>query len=247
MIKITDLSKKFGDLTALNSLNLEIPKGEFFAFLGPNAAGKTTTIKLLIGLLKPTCGNVYISGYNIQDDYVKAKSLISYIPDFPFLYDKLTGVEFLDFVRKLYPASDNKKQIKMMNELLESFNLIDHKDHLIEFYSHGMRQKLVFASALLHEPQVMVIDEPMVGLDPHSARIVKDILKQRSKQGVTVFLSTHTLSVAEELADRIGIIDQGKLLALGSLSELSKSSGVKGKLEDVFLKITQEEIQNQNA
>ncbi|MFH1061454.1 MAG: ABC transporter ATP-binding protein [Candidatus Omnitrophota bacterium] len=247
MIKIENLSKRFGDLLALDNLNLEIPQGEFFAFLGPNAAGKTTTIKLLTGLLKPTTGTGYICGYNIQTDYVKAKALISYIPDFPFLYDKLTGVEFLDFVMKLYPELNRKKQLLLMDELLSAFGLLDSKDHLIEYYSHGMRQKLVFASALLHNPQVMIIDEPMVGLDPHSSRVVKDILKQKSRQGVTIFLSTHTLSVAEELADRIGIIDKGKLIALGSLDQLSRASGVKGKLEDVFLRITQEDQNNESA
>ncbi|MBU1045204.1 MAG: ABC transporter ATP-binding protein [Candidatus Omnitrophica bacterium] len=247
MIKIENLSKQFGKLMAVDNLNLEIPQGEFFAFLGPNAAGKTTTIKLLIGLLKPTTGTAYICGHNIQTDYIKAKALISYIPDFPFLYDKLTGVEFLDFVMKLYPQSNRKKQLKLMDELLAAFGLADAKNNLIEYYSHGMRQKLVFASALLHEPQVMVIDEPMVGLDPHSSRVVKDILKQKARQGVTIFLSTHTLSVAEELADRIGIIDKGKLLALGSLDQLSRSSGVTGKLEDVFLRITQEEPINGNT
>jgi ABC-2 type transport system ATP-binding protein len=245
MIKIENLSKQFGDLLALDNLNLEIAQGEFFAFLGPNAAGKTTTIKLLTGLLKPTTGTVFICGHNIQTDYVKAKALISYIPDFPFLYDKLTGVEFLDFVMKLYPQPNPKKQQELMHELLAVFSLWDCRNNLIEYYSHGMRQKLVFASALLHDPQVMIIDEPMVGLDPHSSRVVKDILKQKTKQGVTIFLSTHTLSVAEELADRIGIIDKGKLLALGSLEQLSLASGIKGKLEDVFLRITEEDLSDE--
>ncbi len=247
MIKIENLSKQFGKLRAVDNLNLEILQGEFFAFLGPNAAGKTTTIKLLIGLLKPSQGTAYICGHNIQTDYVKAKALISYIPDFPFLYDKLTGTEFLNFVMKLYPQTNQKKQQQLMAELLAAFGLADAKDNLIEYYSHGMRQKLVFASALLHNPQVMIIDEPMVGLDPHSSKLVKDILKQKAKDGVTIFLSTHTLSVAEELADRIGIIDKGKLLALGSLEQLSKTSGVKEKLEDVFLRITEEESINGNT
>lgn len=241
MIKIQNFSKYFGELAAVDSLSLEIPQGECFAFLGPNGAGKTTTIKLLTGLLKPTSGTASICGYDVQQDYIQAKALISYIPDFPFLYDKLSGREFLEFVNGLYPVKDNGKRAAMMNDLLRQFNLERQQHHLIEHYSHGMRQKLVFAAALLHEPQVMIIDEPMVGLDPYSSRLVKDILRQKAKQGVTVFLSTHTLSVAEEVADRIGIIDKGKLVAIGTLSQLSESSGIKGKLEDIFLRITEEE------
>lgn len=243
MIKIEDLTKTYGDLTALDSLSLDIPDGEFFAFLGPNGAGKTTTIKLLTGLLRPTRGTAYICGHNIEREYIKAKSLISYIPDFPFLYDKLTGREFLDFVAKLYPEHLGPEQDALTNELLYQFALEAQQHNLIESYSHGMRQKVVFAAALLHGPRVMVIDEPMVGLDPHSARVVKDILKTRSKEGVTIFLSTHTLSVAEELADRIGIIDRGRLIATGTVSELSESAGVKGRLEDVFLRLTEEDIE----
>ncbi|MBU4305759.1 MAG: ABC transporter ATP-binding protein [Candidatus Omnitrophica bacterium] len=241
MILIENLTKRFGELVAVDALNLEIGTGEFFAFLGPNAAGKTTTIKTLVGLLKPTQGRAQLCGYDIQRDYLKAKTLLSYIPDAPFLYDKLTGAEFLDFVLNLYPSSNREKQMKMKDELLFQFGLDNHKYHLIENYSHGMRQKLVFAAALLHEPKVMIIDEPMVGLDPHSSRIVKDILKQKSRQGVTIFLSTHTLNVAEEIADRIGIIDKGRLIAVGTLEELKVSSGVHGKLEDVFLRLTEEE------
>ena len=243
MIRIEELTKSYGDLTALDSLSLEVPEGEFFAFLGPNGAGKTTTIKLLTGLLRPTSGTAYICGHNIEREYIKAKSLISYIPDFPFLYDKLTGREFLDFVVRLYPGCGGPEQTALRDELLHQFGLETQQHHLIENYSHGMRQKVVFAAALLHKPRVMIIDEPMVGLDPHSARIVKDILKTRSKEGVTIFLSTHTLSVAEELADRIGIIDKGKLIAMGTVSELSESAGIKGKLEDVFLRLTEEDIE----
>ncbi len=241
MIKIENLSKHFGELIAVDRLSIEIPKGEFFAFLGPNAAGKTTTIKLLTGLLKPTSGGASICGYDIQKDYIKAKSLISYIPDFPFLYDKLTGQEFLDFIVQLYPHNRKSQTEELKKELLFIFGLEKDKDHLLEYYSHGMRQKLVFAASLLHDPSVMIIDEPMVGLDPHSAKVVKDILKNKSKEGVTIFLSTHTLSVAEELSDRIGIIDKGKLMAIGTLDSLKSSFDIKGKLEDVFLRITEEE------
>ena len=182
MIKIENLSKHFGDLIAVDSLSIDIPKGEFFAFLGPNAAGKTTTIKLLTGLLKPTSGKASICGYDIQKDYIKAKALISYIPDFPFLYDKLTGREFLDFVIQLYPENNKKQTADLMKELLNIFGLEKHQDHLVEYYSHGMRQKLVFAASLLHNPSVMIIDEPMVGLDPHSGKVVKDILRNNKEK-----------------------------------------------------------------
>ena len=241
MIKIENLSKNFGELAAVNALSLEIPQGECFAFLGPNGAGKTTTIKLLTGLLKPTGGTAYICGYDVQKDYIQAKELISYIPDFPFLYDKLSGREFLEFVGGLYPEKNSAARRSMMNDLLRRFNLERQQHYLIEHYSHGMRQKLVFAAALLHEPRVMIIDEPMVGLDPYSSRLVKDILRQKAESGVTIFLSTHTLSVAEEVADRIGIIDKGKLVAIGTLNQLRESSGIQGKLEDIFLRITEEE------
>lgn len=242
MIKIENLTKRFGELVAVDNLSLEIPQGEIFAFLGPNAAGKTTTIKLLTGLLIPTKGKVYICGFDMQKDYLKAKLLISYIPDLPYLYEKLTGREFLDFVVNLYPSCDRKRQNKLTDELLSQFNLKDDQHHLIEHYSHGMRQKLVFAAAFLHDPKVMIIDEPMVGLDPHCSRIVKNMLKQKAKEGVTIFLSTHVLSVAEELAERIGIIDKGRLLVMGTLKQLSEASGISGKLEDVFLRLTEEEI-----
>ncbi|MFH2138108.1 MAG: ABC transporter ATP-binding protein [Candidatus Omnitrophota bacterium] len=241
MIKTENLTKEFGDLIAVNDLSLDIKEGEFFAFLGPNAAGKTTTIKLLTGLLAPTKGRAYICGYDMQTNYIEAKRLISYIPDFPYLYEKLTAREFLNFVCELYSRQDMKKQQEEISELLSVFGLEEHQHNLVEQYSHGMRQKLVFAASLIHDPRVMIIDEPMVGLDPHSSRVVKDILKKKSKDGVTIFLSTHTLSVAEELADRIAIIDHGKLLAVGTQAELERSSGAKGKLEDIFLRLTEEE------
>lgn len=241
MITIKNLTKKYGDLVAVDDLNLDIAKGEFFAFLGPNAAGKTTTIKLLTGLLKPDIGDIKICSFDVQNEYIKAKKLISYIPDFPFLYDKLTGREFLDFVLRLYEIRIDSETESMIDELLFVFGLEKHQNQLTEYYSHGMRQKLVFVASLIHKPEVMIIDEPMVGLDPHSSKVVKDLLKGKSKQGTTIFLSTHTLSVAEELADRIGIIDQGKLLAIGTLKQLKSSFKVQGKLEDVFLKITEEE------
>jgi len=240
MIKTQNLTKIFNDTIAVDNLNLEIKKGEFFAFLGPNAAGKTTTIKMLTGLIKPTSGRAYIGGYDIQRDYIEARSLISYIPDFPFLYDKLTAKEFVEFVGDIYNV-EKKKLVKDCDMYFELFGLSDYKDHLIEDFSHGMRQKLIFTTAFIHNPKVMIIDEPMVGLDPHSGRLIKDILKAKSREGLTLFVSTHTLSFAEELADTIGIIDKGRLVAIGTVDMLSRLSGVKGKLEDIFLRITEEE------
>ena len=237
MIKTVNLTKKFGEVIAVNNLNLEVKKGELFVFLGPNGAGKTTTIKLITGLLKPTFGEIYIGGFSVQKEYKKVKSIIGYIPDSPFLYEKLTGREFLEFILDIYDMSEKKKKI---DYYLEIFDLKGMEDRLIEEYSHGMRQKLAFASAMIHEPQLLVIDEPMVGLDPKSARLIKELLRKKTKEGVTVFLSTHTLPVAEELADRIGIIDEGRLISIGTFEELKKLAKVEGSLEDVFLKLTEE-------
>lgn len=238
MIKTLNLTKIYGENKAVDNLTLEISPGEFFAFLGPNAAGKTTTIKMLVGLLRPTSGQAFIGGYDIQKQYVQAKALISYIPDVPYLYEKLTGREFLDFVGGLYQLEPTEQK-KRADQLLDMFGLSQSQHQLIEDYSHGMRQKLVMCAAFLHEPKIIIVDEPMVGLDPRSARLVKDVLKQKSKEGVTVFMSTHTLSVAEELADRIGIIDRGKLIATGTMEHLRQISQKSGHLEEIFLELTQ--------
>ncbi len=243
MISIQNLTKKFGQVTAVDKLSLEIPKGELFAFLGPNAAGKTTTIKLMAGLLKPSEGRILVGGHDVSGrDYLKARQLLSYVPDVPYLYEKLTAFEFLYFVARLYNFSprDIEKKAAL---LLDLFGLSSHRDHLTEDFSHGMRQRLIMCAALIHEPQVMLIDEPMVGLDPRSSRLVKDILKAKSKEGMAIFISTHTLPLAEELADRIGIIDQSRLIALGTMETLRQQSGVNGHLEEVFLKLTREVIQ----
>lgn len=242
MIAIQHLTKKFGQITAVDRLTLEIPKGELFAFVGPNAAGKTTTIKLLAGLLKPTEGRILLGGYDVSgQDYLKARELLSYVPDFPYLYEKLTAFEFLYFVAKLYKFSPAQIQ-KKSDELLDLFGLASFRDHLIEDFSHGMRQRLIICAALIHEPQVMLIDEPMVGLDPRSSRLLKDILKAKSREGMTIFFSTHTLSLAEELADRIGIIDRSSLIALGTMEALRKQGGINGHLEEIFLTLTREAI-----
>jgi len=240
MIKIENLGKKFGEVWAVRELNLEVRKSEIFAFLGPNGAGKTTTLKLIAGLLKPTTGSIKIAGYDIQVRHLEVKRLLAYIPDEPYLYEKLTGREFLNFVAELYniPRSERNDKIQ---EFIEYFGMSGYIDDLIQGYSHGMKQRLVFSSAFIHNPQVLLIDEPLVGLDPASARKVKRLLREKADQGLTVFVSTHTLSFAEEIADRIGIIDNGNLVAIGNLDDLKAKSGVEGRLEEVFLKITQEQ------
>ncbi|MGF1656149.1 MAG: ABC transporter ATP-binding protein [Verrucomicrobiales bacterium] len=236
MILAENLTKKFGSLTAVNGLSLKIAEGEFFAFLGPNAAGKTTTIKMLAGLLRPTGGRAVVAGFDVQQEPLKAKRLISYVPDFPFLYDKLTPIEFARFVAGIYEMEPKAAGLKA-EELFEQFHLNTFRHERIESLSHGTRQRVVIATALMHDPKVIVIDEPMVGLDPTHARIVKDEFKKRTRNGVTIFLSTHTLSVAEEMADRIGIINHGKLLALGTVDELRNISRSQGALEQVFLSL----------
>lgn len=240
MIDLIHIVKKFGDLVAVNDLSLEIGRGEFFAVLGPNAAGKTTTIKVLTGLIKPTSGTAKVGGFDVQEQPLDARRLMAYVPDFPFLYDKLTPWEFFRFTGQLFGMPDNTIRAKG-EELTARFNLEQYVNKPVEGLSHGTRQRVAIVSALLHDPQVFVIDEPMVGLDPQHARIVKDVLKERSRNGMTVFLSTHQLSVAEELADRIGIIHKGRLIAMGTPDDLRKQSGEAGALEQVFLSLTAQE------
>jgi ABC-2 type transport system ATP-binding protein len=246
MIQAIDLTKTFGKLIAVERLNIEIKAGEFFCFLGPNGAGKTTTIKMLTGLLRPTSGRALLGGHDIQANPVEAKKLISFVPDSPFLYDKLSPVEFMNFVGQLYDM-DPAAIWSHVPELIEQFNLQEVHNHLIGGLSHGTRQRVAIAAALLHDPKIFIIDEPLVGLDPKSARMVKDTIKQRSRDGCTVLMSTHLLSVAEELADRIGIISHGKLIALGSLDEVRKHHGKNGQLEELFLELTAEEAAERAA
>ena len=240
MIEITHLVKKFGDLVAVNDLSLTVKRGEFFAVLGPNAAGKTTTIKILAGLMKPTSGGAKVCGFDVQTESLEARRRMSYVPDFPFLYEKLTPREFLQFTGQLFQMDDARIGVEA-DKLIARFHLTDFVHKAIEGLSHGTRQRVAIASALLHEPEVFVIDEPMVGLDPQHARVVKDILKERSRAGMTVFVSTHQLSLAEEMADRIGIIHQGRLVAVGTRDELRQQSGVPGPLENAFLALTRDE------
>ncbi len=229
MVIIENLSKSFGDVKAVDNLNLCIKGGEFFCLLGPNGAGKTTTLKLITGLLKPTSGKITIEGYDINKEPIQAKRLLGYIPDIPFLYDKLTPAEFLNFIKDLYGA-DN-----VGNSLLSLFEMENYKDILLEELSHGMRQRICFCAMLLHNPSCIVIDEPMVGLDPKSAHLAKRVLKERSKMGASIILSTHQLSLAEELADRVGIIHRGKLIADDSPLSLK---GLEKSFEEVFLELT---------
>ncbi|HEY2952762.1 MAG TPA: ABC transporter ATP-binding protein [Verrucomicrobiae bacterium] len=240
MIELIHLVKTFGELVAVNDLSLTVARGEFFAVLGPNAAGKTTTIKIVTGLIKPTAGEARVAGFDVQKHPLEIRKRMAYVPDFPFLYDKLTPWEFFRFTGQLFRMTDARIQ-SAGQELISRFNLESYANKTIEGLSHGTRQRTAIVSALLHDPEVFIIDEPMVGLDPQHARIVKDILKERSEAGMTVFLSTHQLSVAEELADRIGIIHQGRLVAVGTRDELRRQSGAAGPLEQSFLALTRQE------
>lgn len=237
MIELDQLVKKFGTLTAVDHVSLKIARGEFFAVLGPNAAGKTTMIKLLTGLIKPTTGCSRICGFDIQAQPLEARKRLAYVPDYPFLYDKLTAREFFRFVGQLFKLEAARIE-KNSEELVARFHLAEYVDRSLEGLSHGTRQRVAIVAALLHDPEVFVIDEPMVGLDPQHARVVKDVLKERSMAGMTVLVSTHQLSIAEEMADRIGIINGGKLIAVGTRDELRTQSGSSGQLEDIFLSLT---------
>jgi len=233
MIEIEDLTMRFGDLCAVDQLNLSIPQGQLFAFLGPNGAGKTTTIKMLTGLLKPTSGRIRICGHDNFTSPIDAKSVIGYVPDVAIFYEKLTPTEYLRFIADLYALSADETR-QRSGDLLEKFGLVEYSVERIENLSHGTCQRLAIAGALLHEPKVIIIDEPMIGLDPIHARIVKDELSARRNAGVTVLMSTHLLNIAEELADRVGIIYQGKMVALGTTGELRAQAGG-AELEQIFL------------
>ncbi len=239
MIELEGLTKRFGDLTAVDHVDLVVPPGEFFVFLGPNGAGKTTTIKMIAGLLRPTEGRAVLCGHDVQADYIAAKSLLSYVPDEPFLYDKLTGREFLEFVGAMYGVGRERTQERIA-EMTELFELGGFIDELAETYSHGMKQRVVVSAALLHEPKVIVIDEPMVGLDPKGANTLKTVLRTMAQQGVTIFMSTHTLAVAEQTADRIGILRSGRIIALGTLEEVYGAARTEKRLEEAFLRLTEE-------
>jgi ABC-2 type transport system ATP-binding protein len=238
MLRLEGVVKRYGGFTAVAGLDLSVRRGEIFGFLGPNGAGKTTTIRMVAGVLQPTSGRILVGGNDLSKEAEIAKQRIGYIPDRPFLYEKLSGGEFLRFVAGLW-GKDGQATEDRANRLLELFNLRDWKDALIESYSHGMRQKILISSALVHQPELIVVDEPMVGLDPRSARILKDLLRSFVDSGGTVFLTTHTLEVAEAVCDRIGIMSGGKIVALGTMDDLRAQAHAGGAhLEEIFLKVT---------
>ncbi len=237
-IVAAELTKRYHDLLAVDSLNLEVRAGELFGFLGPNGAGKSTTIRMLIGLLRPTGGTARVAGYDVVRDPLAVKCNIGYLAEHAFLYEKLTGREFLRFIAGLYRVARDRQEARI-DRLLGLFDLDGKGDELIESYSKGMRQKIGIAALLVHQPKVLFLDEPTNGLDPKSARLIKDVLRELCRQGTTVFMSTHILEIAEHMCDRVGIIHQGRLVAQGSLAELRQGAGGAGSsLEDIFLELT---------
>jgi ABC-2 type transport system ATP-binding protein len=238
VIRLRELTKRYGKFTAVDGISLEVPRGELFGLLGPNGAGKTTTMRMIAGILQPTSGTVVVGGVDMLARPLEAKARIGFIPDRPFVYDKLTGGEFLRFAAALY-SQDGPHVERRIDELLEIFDLTAWKDELTEAYSHGMRQKLIICGALVHRPELIVVDEPMVGLDPKSARLLKDLFRQFVDRGGTVLMSTHTLEVAEVMCDRIAIVYRGKIAAHGTMAELrSQTQSDDVSLEDLFLKLT---------
>jgi ABC-2 type transport system ATP-binding protein len=239
LIQLTGLTKRYGDFTAVAGIDLSVRRGELFGLLGPNGAGKTTTLRMIAGILQPTAGTIAIGGVSLADNPVAAKSRLGFIPDRPFIYEKLTGTEFLRFVAGLYGQGGDEID-RRGEELLALFDLVDWKDELVESYSHGMRQKLIIASAFVHRPEVIVVDEPMVGLDPKAARLLKDLFRAYVERGNTIVMSTHTLEVAETLCDRIAIVQNGRIAAMGTMAELRSNTGYDSGLEDIFLRLTGE-------
>ena len=238
ILRLEGLVKRYGKFTAVGGIDLSVRPGQIFGFLGPNGAGKTTTIRMVAGILKPTAGRIVVAGHDVEDAPLEAKARVGYIPDRPYLYEKLSGGEFLRFVAGLWGKNGDATEARA-DRLLELFQLTPWKDELIESYSHGMRQKLLISSALVHQPELIVVDEPMVGLDPRSARLLKDLLREFVGQGGAVLLSTHTLEVAEALCDEIAIVQGGKIIARGTMEELrSQSDAGEAHLEEIFLKVT---------
>ncbi len=238
VLRLEAVAKKYGEFTAVNGIDLSVPRGRIFGFLGPNGAGKTTTIRMVAGVLLPTSGRVVIGGNDLAREPEEAKTRIGYIPDRPYLYEKLSGAEFIRFVAGLW-GRDGKETEERAERLLELFNLSQWQNELVESYSHGMRQKLLISSALIHQPELIVVDEPMVGLDPRSARILKDLFRTFVRNGGTVFLSSHTLEVVEVLCDEIAIINEGNIIARGTMDDLRAQADAGGAhLEEIFLKVT---------
>lgn len=240
MIQLIDLTKHYGKLAAVDRLNLEVAAGEIFGFLGPNGAGKTTTIRTMMGVLKPTSGKILLGQHDVIKEPERAKAITGFIPDRPFIYEKLSGTEFLSFVGSLHRIEPTRLESRM-TELLERLELTPWKEELVESYSHGMKQRLVVCAALIHQPRILVVDEPMVGMDPKGARTLKDLFRALAADGTTVFLSTHSISVAEEICQRIGIIQKGRLIACGTMADIHRQArGSNGNLESVFLDLTRE-------
>ena len=238
MIEFRGVTRRYGRKVAVADLDLVVRSGEIFAFLGPNGAGKTTSIKMLVGLLRPNSGQIRVCGFDVVSECRQANGLVGFIPDEPYLYDKLTGREFLQFVAGMYGLDPRGARERISREIAR-FELDDFVDDLCESYSHGMKQRVALSAALLHDPEVLVLDEPTVGLDPRTIRHVKDLLRARAVAGTTVFMSTHSLSLAEELADRIGIVNRGRLECVGSIDELRAGlASEKLTLEELFLKLT---------
>ncbi len=239
MIVLRNLSKRFGTFTAVDGISLQVNTGSIFAFLGTNGAGKTTTIRMVTGVLEPTSGEIEVGGHRLSEQPLRAKRLMGVVPDRAYVYGKLTGREYLLFIADLYRL-DRKSAAVTIDELLERFELTNWQFDMIETYSHGMKQRIVMCGALVHDPPVLVVDEPMIGLDPPGAKLLKDVFRERARAGKTVFMSTHTLSVAEEIADHLGVIKRGKLLASGTLEELyllSASGSAGQSLENLFLEL----------
>jgi ABC-2 type transport system ATP-binding protein len=241
MIRIINLRKHYGRLAAVENLNIEVAPGEIFGFLGPNGAGKTTTIRVMMGILRASSGRVILGGHDVEQEPQQAKAIAGFIPDRPFIYEKLSGKEFLTFIAKLHRMEAARLR-RRIDELLEYFDLTNWQDELVEGFSHGMKQRLVLCAALVHEPRILIVDEPMVGLDPKGARTLKDLFRSLAKAGTTIFLSTHSISVAEEVCHRIGIIQKGHLIASGSTADIYRlTQGHDSNLEDVFLELTQQQ------
>ncbi len=237
MIELERLSKDYGSVQAVRELDLAVPRGELFCFLGPNGAGKTTTIKMMCGLLHPTAGRVRIGGVDIGEDPNAARRMTGYIPDFPFLYDRLTPAEFFEFTGDLYGVA-RAEVAREMEASFERFGLVEHRHVLIKDLSHGLRQRVIYAVTLLHKPRVLFVDEPFIGLDPFSIRMIKDLLKAKAREGMTIFLTTHILALVEDMADRIGIIVHGRLVATGTVRQLAAKCSIEGgRLEDVFFSL----------
>jgi ABC-2 type transport system ATP-binding protein len=239
MIQLIGLTKTYMGLRAVDDLHLEVGKGVLFGFLGPNGAGKTTTIKMMAGVLRPSAGKILVNGMDLSRNPSEVKACMGFIPDRPLVYEKLTGTEFLHFMGRLYGMRDSGVLRKRTQEVLEIFDLVHWGEELVESYSHGMRQRLVMCAALLHRPKVLIVDEPMVGLDPKGARLVKDIFMDEVRKGMTIFMSTHLLETAEEVCDEIAIIQAGRVIASGTTDEVRKMAGVDGSLESIFLKLTE--------